>query len=73
MLNLLRYEMKFKFDKKSIITLIVALAVIVVGVVLDQLTKIAFQNLAQKGELPITVILVIWRSRLFLKVSARIF
>lgn len=48
--------MKFKFDKKSIITLIVALAVIVVGVVLDQLTKIAFQNLAQKGELPITVI-----------------
>lgn len=48
--------MKFKFDKSSLKKILISFVIIVIGIVLDQITKIIFQNLAQKGELPITVL-----------------
>ena len=48
--------MKLKFDKKSIIRLIIMMAVILVGVVLDQVTKSIFENLYSRGKLPIVII-----------------
>jgi len=48
--------MKIKLDKKSVLYLILAIVVIVVGVVFDQVTKAIFQNLYQKDKLPIVII-----------------
>ena len=48
--------MKLKLDKKSIIRLMILIAIIVVGVVLDQVTKSIFENLYQRDKLPIVII-----------------
>lgn len=48
--------MKLKFDKGSLKKILICLAIIVIGIIADQITKIVFQNLAQKGDLPIIVL-----------------
>lgn len=48
--------MKIKFDKGSFKKILICLVIIVIGIVADQITKIVFQNLAQKGNLPIIIL-----------------
>ena len=48
--------MKIKYDKKNWICFGVCVAITIIGIVLDQLTKSLFERLFQQGKLPITVI-----------------
>lgn len=48
--------MKLNFDKKAKINLIICIGIIVLGVVLDQITKAIFVNLNEKGVIPLTII-----------------
>lgn len=48
--------MKLNYTKKSVRNLFICIAIIVVGIVFDQLTKMIFQHLDESGRLPVTLI-----------------